>query len=170
MEICDTEHGSELGPALWYAGIFITAASGSKLAPSMNLLQLWESLRAIKAPLGHVTATGLFLWAVVRAISTSASRQDLMVMLSGTMAMEILEEGGGHLRHVQRTEGRGMQCCVTSAVAEKALKVVQRKARRGKPHLDSWTENHRLFCTMRRGLPSSGWSPWGLISEETTMS
>lgn len=61
-----------------------------------------------------------------------------MVMLSGTTAMGILEEGGGHLRRVQRTEGRGMQRCVTPAVAEEALKVVQRKSRWGKgPHLDS---------------------------------
>jgi len=52
MESCDTEYGSQLNPALRYAGIFITAASGRKLAPRMKLLQLRESLRAMKAPLG----------------------------------------------------------------------------------------------------------------------
>ena len=67
MESCDTEYGSQLNPALRYAGIFITAASGRKLAPRMKLLQLRESLRAMKAPLGWVAATTapvMFLQAV----------------------------------------------------------------------------------------------------------
>lgn len=54
-----------------------------------------------------------------------------------------LGEGGGHLRPAQRADRRGKNCCVILGVAEDGLKVVQRKAGKGKaPQLDSQSENH----------------------------
>lgn len=141
--------GPELNPALRYAGISITATSGSKLAPSTKLLQLWESLRAIKAPLGRVVATAAPREFFVGCGSRHQCQQAgfggdaLWHQGNGGPVSPELCTGRRWWRAETCPEGREdavlghLRCCWGGS------KGCPEKTWAGKaPQLDSWSENH----------------------------